>query len=251
MTIYGGPEIVTDGLVLHLDAANSKSYSGSGTAWNDLSGNGNNGTLTNGPIYSSDNKGNIILDGTNDYISTNNINLSNTNKTSIDFWCKILSYPEASGLGNILIELSTDSNNVTTGFSINYSEDCCAIYNKTFPIAIGLKGNNGYNISYWPKTLVNDLQWHHWCVILDKSVSGAESFLYIDSISRTGTLTSLANDNSNNYGDLPLYIGARGASASGSFHSNVRISNIKIYNRTLTQNEILQNYNALKGRFGL
>ena len=49
MSIYGGPEIVTDGLVLHLDAANSKSYPGTGTSWFDLSGSNNHGTLVNGP----------------------------------------------------------------------------------------------------------------------------------------------------------------------------------------------------------
>ena len=65
-----GPRIVTDGLVLCLDAGNSKSYPGSGTAWNDLSRNGNNGTL-NGPTFNSADRGSIVFDGTNDYVSTN------------------------------------------------------------------------------------------------------------------------------------------------------------------------------------
>lgn len=67
MSIYGGPDIITNGLVLHLDAANSKSYPLSGTVWNDLSGNNNHATLTNGPTYSSSNNGNILFDGVNDY----------------------------------------------------------------------------------------------------------------------------------------------------------------------------------------
>ena len=62
-----GPRIVTDGLVLCLDAGNSKSYPGSGTAWNDLSRNGNNGTL-NGPTFNSADRGSIVFDGTNDYV---------------------------------------------------------------------------------------------------------------------------------------------------------------------------------------
>ena len=68
MSIAGGPDIVENGLVLHLDAADSNSYPGSGTVWTDLSGNGYNGTLTNGPTFSSSNRGGIVLDGTNDYI---------------------------------------------------------------------------------------------------------------------------------------------------------------------------------------
>jgi hypothetical protein len=60
------PRIVTDGLVLCLDAANTKSYPGSGTTWTDLSGNGNNGTLTNGPTFDSSNGGSIVFDGAND-----------------------------------------------------------------------------------------------------------------------------------------------------------------------------------------
>ena len=66
-----GPAIVDSGLVLHLDAANTRSYPGTGTTWNDLSGNGNNGTLVNGATFSSTNKGVITSDGIDDYINTN------------------------------------------------------------------------------------------------------------------------------------------------------------------------------------
>jgi hypothetical protein len=63
-----GPKTVTNGLVLCLDAADKNSYSGTGTTWTDLTGNGNNGTLTNGPTFNSANGGSISFDGTNDYI---------------------------------------------------------------------------------------------------------------------------------------------------------------------------------------
>jgi hypothetical protein len=76
MAFFHSPRIVTDGLVLALDAANSLSYPGSGTTWTDLSGKGNNGTLVNGPTFSPTNGGSIVFDGTNDYISfPNNPNL--------------------------------------------------------------------------------------------------------------------------------------------------------------------------------
>ena len=75
-TLQSG-HIITDGLVIALDAANTKSYPGSGTTWSDLSGNSNNGTLTNGPTFNSGNGGSIVFDGTNDYINTTIINVSN------------------------------------------------------------------------------------------------------------------------------------------------------------------------------
>jgi hypothetical protein len=63
MSVIGGPDIITDGLVLYLDAANTKSYIGSGTTWKDLSRNSNDGTLTNGPTFDSGNSGSIVFDG--------------------------------------------------------------------------------------------------------------------------------------------------------------------------------------------
>ena len=72
MAYSNGPKIVTDGLVLCLDAANSKSYPGTGTAWNDLSGNGNNGTLINGVGYNSNNGVSLVFDGVNDYANISN-----------------------------------------------------------------------------------------------------------------------------------------------------------------------------------
>ena len=84
MALAHSPHIVRDCLVLYLDAANTKSYPGSGTAMTDMSGKGNHGTLTNGPTFSSDNNGSIVLDGTNDYIST--INLSSFTTFTIQMW---------------------------------------------------------------------------------------------------------------------------------------------------------------------
>ena len=72
MGLSHSPSIITQNLVLCLDAANSKSYPGSGTTWYNLIPGGVNGTLTNGPTYSSANGGVIALDGVNDYISLTN-----------------------------------------------------------------------------------------------------------------------------------------------------------------------------------
>ena len=74
--MYTGPNIITDGLILALDAANPTSYISGSTAWNDLSGNGYNGTLVNGPTFSTDAGGAIIFDGTDDYVSLNQVGSS-------------------------------------------------------------------------------------------------------------------------------------------------------------------------------
>lgn len=73
MAFANGPVIVKNGLIFNLDAADRNSYPGSGTTWSDISGNGNNGTLTNGPTFSSDNGGVIVLDGSNDYIANGSL----------------------------------------------------------------------------------------------------------------------------------------------------------------------------------
>ena len=81
--------IVSSGLVLHLDAGNASSYPGSGTTWTDLSGSGNNGTLVNGPTYSSANGGSLSFDGVNDYVSVSNTSqLRPSTELSIGMWIK-------------------------------------------------------------------------------------------------------------------------------------------------------------------
>jgi len=85
MGVSYNPKIVKDGLVLYLDAGNTKSYPGSGTTWTDLSGNGNNGTL-NGPSYNSNLLGTFVLDGVDDYATLPTITLTNF---TIQIWCKI------------------------------------------------------------------------------------------------------------------------------------------------------------------
>ena len=94
MAFNYSPNIITDGLVLYLDAANTKSYPGSGTTWRDLSKSQLNGTLTNGPTFNSANGGSIVFDGTNDYVD--NIGdlssfsfIQNTNIFSVSFWFKV------------------------------------------------------------------------------------------------------------------------------------------------------------------
>ena len=94
---------VTDGLVFSIDAANPRSYSGSGITVNGLVS-GIGGTLVNGVGFSSANNGSFFFDGTNDQISTANIDLSYTNKVTVNCWVKVLNYREVNGSSNIVFE---------------------------------------------------------------------------------------------------------------------------------------------------
>lgn len=256
MGLGHGASVVTNGLVLNLDAANVKSYPGSGTAWSDLSGRGNNGTLTNGPTFSSGNGGSIVFDGVNDRFGTNSqIDLSNTSAISVDFWCKVLSYTEVAGAWAIVFEVSANFNGSTTGLYVGIAEDSSITWRGSgvqYPISLNIRGNVGYNLHGFDKTLVNDLQWHHWVCIFDKSVSGTnpiESRLFIDSIERSvSVFSSNRLNNTNNFGNDFWYIGSR---SNGAAPSNVSITGFKVYDRILTSAEIQQNFNAFRGRYGI
>ena len=248
MAFNFSPKVVTDGLVLALDAANPRSYvSGSGT-WRDLTANSYTGSLINGPTFSSANGGSIIFDGTNDYLSGTNVNLSNTNAITVSFFCKILNYRETIGSANILFEITTNFNSFQTGCVVAFGDDSAPLWAGTFPISVILRGS-GFNGSAFNKNLVNDLKWHHWTCLFNKGLTvGPETFLYIDGISQPYTLYPFTLNQTNNFGNEPFFIGAR---SGGSFPSNIEMANLQIYNRALSAQEVLQNYNATKGRFGL
>ena len=93
MSVFSYPNIVNDSLVLTLDAGNQNSYAGSGTNWYDLSGNGNNGTLTNGPTFNSSNIGSIVFDGVDDYVNIpDNSSLNPTKNLTLSCWVNITSF---------------------------------------------------------------------------------------------------------------------------------------------------------------
>ncbi len=244
MGIAYNTSIVSDGLVFALDVANPRCYSGSGLTANGLIG-GIGGTLVNGVGFTSLNSGYFSFDGTNDYVTTQNIDLSTTNKVTVNCWVKVLNYREVVGTANILFEFSTNFNNTNGGFVVSFADDSAGIYESTFPISLAVKGNSSYNISAFSKTLVNDLAWHHWLCIFDKSQNGIETFLYIDGVLRTPTLTPILGNNTDNFDNTIFNIAGR----SGSYNSIISFSNLQIYNRALSAQEIKQNYNATKKRY--
>jgi uncharacterized delta-60 repeat protein len=117
MAFTRGPKIITDGLVLYLDAANPKSYIGSGTSWKDLK-KVNNGTLTNGPVFDTEVKGNIVFDGVNDFVNLDStLNVDNTNGWTATAWYKL---DELSPTSNENTIFGNVGSTVTPGWYRNF-----------------------------------------------------------------------------------------------------------------------------------
>ena len=221
MALAHSPKIITDGLVLCLDAGNTKSYPGSGTTWTDLSGNGNNGTLTNGPTYSSDNGGYLDFDGTDDFIGFDYDLRSNW---TYECWVNKDSKDNFSFLGQGI----TSARN---GLHINMYSD---------KLRFGMYSNDTDAVGLYNNTSTG--VWYHYAFSYNHST-------YVKKIYRNGVSLSVtpAQTQTAYEGTGIVRIGAQ--YSSGSTYANGKISNSKLYNRALTPQEIQQNYNALKGRF--
>ncbi len=237
MSVSGGPDIVENGLVLCLDAGNPKSYPGSGTTWTDISRNGRNGTLTNGPTYSSANGGSILFDGTNDYVSCGNG--STLNNMSIQIWTKPL-----SNTGNFKAfagAVGGDNTDYTTGFNVDMQLSSTAAFTNCSIEGGFLRVNNGTNFL---TTSVPFGNWVNICFTI--SPSFIQFYLYGSAQYGTNRL----NNGSSTIGMNSLVVGARPGSLP-STSVNANIASCSIYNRALSASEVLQNYNATKGRFRL
>jgi hypothetical protein len=214
LAINYNPKIITDGLVLCLDAANPKSYGGSGTTWTDLSGRGNNGTLVNGPTYSSANGGVIALDGVNDYIDVP-INLTNTNYTIMG----AARYVVVAGR-----TFSAKNNNWLMG---HWSTSTQNHYAEGWVSGVGAGPS--------------DTNWRSYATT--GNFSGDSWALYVNGVLNAGPNSGGSN------GPNGFSIGRY--APGNSEYSNSHISNLLVYNRVLTASEVKQNYNATKSRYGL
>ena len=214
MALNHSPRIVTNGLVLCLDAGSRKSYGGTGNVWRDLAGS-NNGTLTNGPTFSSANGGSLVFDGVNDYVDIGNPTpLQSLTQGSIEAF-----YYRTTSTATYQM-IFTD---VNSDLEITYATDTLQFY----------IGNSGISYSH-----AITGRWFYltgvWGVGFKR--------LYLNGVQvASGTNTGL------NTGSRVRYIGSR----AGGLPLNGLISIIRVYNRSLTHTEILQNYNATKGRFRL
>ena len=243
MSYFNGPKIVSDGLVLCLDAGNTKSYIGSGTAWNDISGNNNTGTLTNGPTYTSSFGGSIVFDGTNDKITTSaNFTFGSTTQKSYNIWFKT-----ASSTQQTLIFLGANSNDYKWQYIFIDSVGTLSVmFGDNSFYNIRKNGISGFNL------ITGD--WVHLGVTVNIGNSaGNRVNIYVNGIRYP--ISSFDNDSGNPFYDGAMYLqlGASNLGGGSDFYAPLtgQISNVALYKIELTNQQILQNYNATKGRYGL
>jgi hypothetical protein len=230
--------VVQSGLVLYLDAGNSKSIVSGSTTWTDISRNNNSGSLINGPAFSSANGGSIVFDGTNDYVTAG----STPSGTSLfTFSCWIFFNGDITGnwFDRKAAVLMSGNAGGTTEFVIMTSGSNAA---PPFLISFGRhSGGTAGSCSFSPLNMpVN--RYHNITLVRDGSAS--------QKLYQNGELLVSGNV-STNFDAGTLHIG--GAPAGGGFtgHLNGSIANVMRYNRALSATEVLQNYNMEKKRFGL
>jgi hypothetical protein len=256
MAFNYSPKVVTDGLVLYLDAANVKSYVSGSTTWTDLGSNNSNAILT-APTASLPSIEFTRTNNTRATISPT-LNLSTTNIITVDFWVNFKTLPTVSGYtgdyARIICELSDNFNSFTDTFVITVEYELTG-----FRWQAATRGNgatiSGYNIKniLTPLPVVNT--WYNFSVVINNSIASANPYtFYLNGVVQTNIGTTSNNgftynaQNTNNFGNRIFRIGGR---STTSFSQDMFLSNFKIYNRVLTSQEILQNYNATKTRFGL
>ena len=233
--IASGQKIITEGLILHLDAGNSSSYSGSGTAWNNLISNNYNATLTNGPTYSSADGGSIVFDGSDDSARTNDVldpvadglYADSSSSWSVSSWFKPSSSWSSQG--------AITGKGGGTGGSATYVVwyDSRNWYNF---LQVRLRGGTVLQISNTDLTST----WSEVTITWDGSTAKA----YLNGSFVSNITVGTAGKQSNTF-----TVGSTSSGNNTRFGGN--ISEVKVYSDALTASEVTQNYNALKGRYGL
>jgi hypothetical protein len=259
MGISGGPKIVTNNLAVALDANDKNSYPGSGTTWYDVSNNGRDFTLTNGPTFDSSSAFSFKFDGTNDY-ATKDISSDTPMKIenfiyanhTYEIWFNLSTFTPSNvdatessqaliawpGYHNGIFITNSPNNNIIANYLWNSSR------NSIFSTTTTLTG------SY-----VNLVTTGSWCCIHDIiDYTNTKSLIYINGVNVT-TLNQVPASSMTSAQGSPantINIGAARISSNYKFLlQNGRISSVKLYNKVLSASEILQNYNVQKSRFGL
>jgi hypothetical protein len=215
MTLQHSPQVIMDGLICLLDSANIKSYPGSGNIWTDLSGNGNNATLSNATYNSTTKALNFSNTGSIGTMSLSSINLSSTNNT-------VMYLSRQTVPGAQLRVLTAISNNWLLGYWNGYSSQYYAegwVAGAGGPVA-----ETAWSMYTGTGNVATD-QWTLW----------------------KNNTKVVTNSNGGSAGPNGLCINTGGYAE----RSACEVSIILVYNRVLTDVEVTQNFNALRGRYGL
>ena len=236
MSCIEGPGIITSGLVLCLDAANTKSYPGSGTSWIDISAN-NNGTLTNSPTYNSSGyfSFNYLSSQFVSFVSASSLQFLNRNPYTLEAWVYPTRNPGANNWTGIF-DREDSSIGSRDGYNMYFLGS--AGTNTFFTTERFVAGVNS-NVSY---TVSQSQSVNFWQQIA-ATYDGTNLSLYYNGNSVSTPVTSTGNITNTS---KTLTVAVRG----GNYFDG-RISNVKIYNTALTASEINQNFNALRGRYGV
>jgi hypothetical protein len=248
MTLGHGSRIVLDGLLVCLDAANPKSYPGTGTVWTDLSGNGNNGTLINGPTFNSENKGRIVFDGVDDRVDiSSNFNTFGAGLGSgftASYWLKTTdtTFTQFSGIVNNGFNLiwAVNFNRGVEGRD-NFSPGATQFY-------IRAQTTNLFLVGY----ILTDIYDGKWYNLVWTCTNPANNtyVIYVNGISQSVTYTDTQSPNTWANFNYPLPISAN--NARGSFtYAATEVAQVAFYDRALTAEEVQKNFNTLKGRFSI
>lgn len=220
-------KIIGSNLQLNVDAAQLRSYPGSGTTWTDISGNGRNGTLVNGPTFGTANGGNIVLDGSNDYISLGTSDFGITRDFTISFWMN---------MSTKAVDIDVFNKGYNIPYGIYIYRASTGFMSVQGSLTSGFFTLNSVTTSYtglknWVAVRSNtDLYWY---------VNGTQD-------------ATSAGNSSNNISfsaSKTWYFGSNSEVASGYFLGNIHA--INIYNTALTATQVANNYNAVKSRYGL
>lgn len=234
---YNSPPTVNNGLILCIDPINPKCYSGIGTICTDISGKGNDGTLLNGTTFDITNGGAFVFDGvTNAIVASNFKSPPNTNYTlyadstrtwSISSWF----FPTLPGINTTTFAAITAQTFLVTELAATY-----AVWIPPNTTTLRTRLRNGTVVD-----ITTSLQstWNEVAVTWDKTTAKA----YLNGSYVSDIVPGTSNNETNN----PLYIGG---SQNGNNYTG-KISNVKVYNRALSADEVLQNYNALRVRYGV
>jgi len=224
--------VVQNNLILNVDAGVSDSYSGSGTTWTDLSGNGNNITLSSSGISydSTDVGGSIVFDGTNGQ-GTSSINITNMNSGgSLEIWCKITDTSGYRHIGGwrgsssqfyMLLLSGTGEMEARARWSSNATTDIVS---------------SDYGTSFWANN------WNH---IVFTNTTNSPSRFYLNGSFVSASPANVGTFPSNTLFELMKTAGLTSATSAG------RLSQVRVYSDTLSDSEVTHNYDVTKGRFGL
>lgn len=231
MSVYAGPNTTSSGLVLHIDPSNPRSYPGSGSTLFDLSGSGNNGTLTNGASVVNQRSGRVLdFDGINDEVILSGAALS-LNQMTIFIWAFASNFSH----NGFLFEKTTNGN-VNTQYSLFFNSPTSIIY-RTYGLSTLDTSVNTISAG-----VVNNA-WNLFTATFDGSLKRiyVNDRLVTTSSILTGTIT--ANDTG-----ISL-IGRHGAPSNYPFYG--QLGDVRLYSRALSHQEIINNFNATRGRYGI